>query len=102
MRSSEMTNRLGTELLALVLDRLPNLQIEPAQVELLVQFFSSRLSDFPSIPSCIKGLRALIVTHYKPNAPIVGRDEVAGVVQLIFEEIPMRALPVAVRGNYSI
>eukprot|EP01119_Soliformovum_irregulare_P011286 TRINITY_DN2815_c4_g1_i4.p1 TRINITY_DN2815_c4_g1~~TRINITY_DN2815_c4_g1_i4.p1 ORF type:complete len:183 (-),score=35.25 TRINITY_DN2815_c4_g1_i4:24-572(-) len=96
--SDEILRSRGTELLALVLERLPTLRIEQAQAGLLIQFFGSRLSDFSSLPNVIKGLRALIVTHHRPADPLVTTDEVVRIVQLIFEDVPMRALPVAVRG----
>ncbi|GMF38733.1 unnamed protein product [Phytophthora fragariaefolia] len=53
----------ATLLLAEVLTRLPELQLAPSAVQLLVTFFADRLADFPSASACLRALLALETHH---------------------------------------
>ncbi|CEG42555.1 DNA repair/transcription protein Mms19 [Plasmopara halstedii] len=58
----------ATLLLAEVLTRLPELQLMPSAVQLLLNFFADRLADFPSASACLRGLLAL-ETHHAAQIP---------------------------------
>lgn len=58
----------ATLLLAEVLTRLPELQLSPAAVQLLLDFFGDRLADFPSASACLQALVAL-ETHHTTKIP---------------------------------
>ncbi|KAI9921212.1 hypothetical protein PsorP6_002384 [Peronosclerospora sorghi] len=53
----------ATLLLAEVLTRLPDLPLSPSAVELLLNFFTDRLADFPSVSACLRALVALETHH---------------------------------------
>ncbi|RLN96371.1 hypothetical protein BBJ28_00024719 [Nothophytophthora sp. Chile5] len=53
----------ATLLLAEVLTRLPDLQLAPSAVQLLLTFFADRLADFPSASACLRALLALETHH---------------------------------------
>ncbi|KAG7379418.1 mms19 nucleotide excision repair [Phytophthora pseudosyringae] len=53
----------ATLLLAEVLTRLPELQLAPSAVQLLMTFFADRLADFPSASACLRALLALETYH---------------------------------------
>ncbi|RLN52256.1 hypothetical protein BBJ29_003494 [Phytophthora kernoviae] len=53
----------ATLLLAEVLTRLPELQLAPSAVQLLMTFFADRLADFPSASACLRALLALETHH---------------------------------------
>jgi len=53
----------ATLLLAEVLTRLPELQLAPSAVQLLMTFFADRLTDFPSASACLRALLALETHH---------------------------------------
>ncbi|OWZ17052.1 MMS19 nucleotide excision repair protein [Phytophthora megakarya] len=53
----------ATLLLAEVLTRLPELQLTPSAVQLLLTFFADRLADFPSASACLRALLALETHH---------------------------------------
>lgn len=53
----------ATLLLAEVLTRLPELQLTPSAVQLLMTFFADRLADFPSASACLRALLALETHH---------------------------------------
>ncbi|KAE9000052.1 hypothetical protein PR003_g19639 [Phytophthora rubi] len=53
----------STLLLAEVLTRLPELQLAPSAVQLLMTFFADRLADFPSASACLRALLALETHH---------------------------------------
>ncbi|KAL4160252.1 hypothetical protein PRNP1_000823 [Phytophthora ramorum] len=53
----------ATLLLAEVLTRLPELQLTPSAVQLLLTFFADRLADFLSASACLRALLALETHH---------------------------------------
>ncbi|TFJ84477.1 hypothetical protein NSK_004462 [Nannochloropsis salina CCMP1776] len=63
---------LSATLLGEVLNRLPSLPLTDAAVHHYVEFFSSRLEDFPSVAGSLLGIRALLQHHKEPSQKEAG------------------------------
>ncbi|DBA01808.1 TPA: hypothetical protein N0F65_002924 [Lagenidium giganteum] len=66
--TDDKTRARATLLLAEVLTRLPELPLQTTALDLLVNFFSDRLADYPSVSACLQALTAL-ETHHTRLAP---------------------------------
>ena len=79
-------------LLGEVLNRLPALPLTDAAVHHFVEFFSSRLSDFPSVAGSLLALRALLQHHGGP-----ARKEADVIARAIFKDVHVPSMTQTIR-----
>jgi DNA repair/transcription protein MET18/MMS19 len=80
-------------LLAEVLVRMPKLQFKAGTMAFFVTFFCDRFEDFPSAPSCLKAIDAILQHHKKAIVP----ENILTIFRAIFQKVHVPSLSQALR-----